>query len=1314
MAQTFPNPRHAANNGRSHAVNNDKLLQNDGLTAVSRSTSVSSRPTPPRLDQSTTSPGRQSMSPPPPKPEGNMNRLTLRTKAALFATALGIIPAIAVGGSVYYMANRALMAEHRQAGTVEAESLQADFTEFLGERIAYLQMVATLEMFANPTARVETPRAEKSAALNRVLVNQPIYQSLTVFDRNGTAIAQAGTATPNNGKNVAAVQQALQGNSPVILPATPANGSRSVDVAVPVNDAGSGSVVGVVFAQLVGTEVANTLAAELRDDSTAYLLGPDNQIWLTTSGAAGQEAAAISTLFPALPSLPASSPATATLLKNAQTNQRQLVARTAPAPVAGNANLTLQTLVARDKAQLLAARTPMLLALAAGVGVAAILVGAIATWMARRATQPLLAASTTIEDIERGNLNARLDDTQGSHELVQLSTNINHLVGQFQTSLQTQSQALERNNFLLTVTTTAREMSQRDLTRAFQPVLAGARRLLNVDRVVIYRFNPDWSGYILSEAVSPGWPVALNDTIEDACIPESLRTAYRNGRVVPTADVFNAGFHPDHLALMERLSIKANLVVPILNQGRLFGLLVAHHCAKKHTWQSEEISFLQQLATQVGITLDLREIQEAQKQAETLAETIRVESQRTQTLKNITAQVAQSLDPTSIFNTAVREIRQAMEADRVIVYTFDKSWMGKIIAESVVGGWPRALGAEIGDPCFANDYVEKYKRGRVQATADIYDAGLTECHLQQLEPFSVRANLVAPILAGGELLGLLVAHQCSEPRQWEDTEKDFFAQLAVQVGFAIDRANLLQESKVATAQAKLLAEVTSARDRQDRDLDDIIANALDRARTLLKVERVVVYRFNPDWSGYISSESVAVGWPVALNDEIEDACIPERLIEDYLRGRVVPTNDVFNVGFHPDHEKLMERLQIKANLVTPIVRQGKLFGLLIAHHCANPHIWQEAEITFLSQLASQLGAALDRVNFISQLEESRQTAETLAAEQTQLKEGLQQRALSLLMEVDPVSRGDLTVRARVTEDEIGTIADSYNATVENLRRLVLQVQATAEQMSSTTNSNDRFVQQLSAGAIQQSTEIETALQRLQEMSQSIRAVAASAEQAENVVQEAAQTAQESDDAMNRTVEGIVAIRETVAETAKKVKRLGESSQKISKVVNLIGSFAAQTNLLALNASIEAARAGEEGRGFAVVADEVRSLARQSAEATAEIEKLVNDIQTETNEVVTAMEAGTEQVVLGTRMVDDTRSSLTKITAANRQINDLVEAIAQATVSQSQASESVTHTMTDVATISDATSDKATQVSQFFNQLLTLAQAMQESVGQFKV
>ena len=347
-------------------------------------------------------------------------------------------------------------------------------------------------------------------------------------------------------------------------------------------------------------------------------------------------------------------------------------------------------------------------------------------------------------------------------------------------------------------------------------------------------------------------------------------------------------------------------------------------------------------------------------------------------------------------------------------------------------------------------------------------------------------------------------------------------------------------------------------------------------------------------------------------------------------------------------------------------------------------------------------------------EVSQTEAEARIQEQRQAKEFLQKRALELLIEVDPISRGDLTIRAKVTEDEIGTIADSYNLTITNLRKLVLEVQTASQSVSQTVSQNEQTMQSVSGGASQQVNAIAQTLERIHTLTDSIAGVEMRAVQAELQVESANQALFEGNAAMNSTVEGFTAIRETVSETSEKVKLLGQASQEISKVVKLINGFANQTNMLALNASIEAARAGEEGQGFGVVANEVRALAQRSARATTEIRQLIEEIQNQVNDLVKAMAVGTQQVNNGSELVEEARQKLTDISVSSQQVNQLVKEIAQSAVLQSQTSEEVSQTIENVAAIATSNSNYAESMNKGFNELLQVAEKLQVSVSQFKV
>ncbi|YCO47904.1 methyl-accepting chemotaxis protein [Thermosynechococcus sp. FA-CM-4201] len=341
-------------------------------------------------------------------------------------------------------------------------------------------------------------------------------------------------------------------------------------------------------------------------------------------------------------------------------------------------------------------------------------------------------------------------------------------------------------------------------------------------------------------------------------------------------------------------------------------------------------------------------------------------------------------------------------------------------------------------------------------------------------------------------------------------------------------------------------------------------------------------------------------------------------------------------------------------------------------------------------------------------------AQKKAEENERQRDDLQRQVIRLLDDVEGAARGDLTVQAEVTADVLGAVADSFNLTIHNLRTIVQQVKIAAQQVSRGAAENETFARSLSADALRQAEELAVTLNSVQMMTNAIQRVAESAQEANEVARNASETALRGGEAVERTVAGILQIRETVAETTRKVKRLAESSQEIAKIVGVISSIANRTNLLALNASIEAARAGEAGRGFAVVADEVRQLADRAAKASKEIEQIVLQIQSETGAVMTAMEEGTQQVIEGTKRAEQAKHSLEDIIQVSSQIDTLVRSITNATVEQTESARAMAQVMQSIELTAQATSQEAQRVSDSLQGLVSVARNLQASVERFRV
>ncbi|MEO1004484.1 MAG: GAF domain-containing protein [Cyanobacteria bacterium J06638_38] len=574
----------------------------------------------------------------------------------------------------------------------------------------------------------------------------------------------------------------------------------------------------------------------------------------------------------------------------------------------------------------------------------------------------------------------------------------------------------------------------------FQPSVDKTRQLIDCDRVLIYLLDQANYGEVIAESVAVGWTKVKGKSQQ---APQQI-TQYleedRNGKVRAWNNSDNEDAPPWYRQQLDAFNVKAGLVAPIAYEGQLFGLLVAHQCSQNRNWQEQEINWITQVANHLGTMLEQTNSKQQQPQLADVQQQLQQERMWTKYFANVIQTIRSSLHTKDILKNTVQQIHPILKCDRVLIYTLTQNSYGKIVAESVSPGWTKAEGRIIKDPCFEARYLEKYRDGRFRAWNNIHQLGMSDCYIEQLERLDVKANLVVPIIKEQQLFGLLVVQQCSNYRQWQQSEILWLTQIATQVGFALDNAQLLADAQrlrqQAEAERKWTEYFTEAvqQIRQSQKTKEIYRTSVREVRQVLNCDRVLVYSLNQDRYGTIVAESVATGWTRGEGRVINDPCFEVRYLDKYRDGRVRVWNDIYQSNLSDCYIEQLERLEVKANLVVPIVSGGKLYGLLVAQQCAATRQWQQSEINWLTKIATQVSFALENAQIQEQLEQQTKITQSIL-ERAALNSDQIQRA------VDNVAQGlsnlaDSCDRLESTVDNVTDLGKQLTQHALGLTRVV--------------------------------------------------------------------------------------------------------------------------------------------------------------------------------------------------------------------------------------------------------------------------------------
>ncbi|MCC3436152.1 MAG: GAF domain-containing protein [Microcoleus sp. PH2017_25_DOB_D_A] len=375
-------------------------------------------------------------------------------------------------------------------------------------------------------------------------------------------------------------------------------------------------------------------------------------------------------------------------------------------------------------------------------------------------------------------------------------------------------------------------------------------------------------------------------------------------------------------------------------------------------------------------------------------------------LNEINNEIRSTLDIEQILTSACRLLGQALQCSRASILVKESNTEKTLVTrgEYNAGDYPIQLGMKV--PITDNPHLAAVVSGQesLALTKFLDFPGLNAQTRKIAETLEIKSMLAVATRYQGEVNGIIGLHQCDREREWTDWERQLLEGVASQLAIAINQAKLYSKTR-RQAERESLLRLIGNQIRSTLDLGTILQTAVREVRQWLQCDRVIIYQFQDNWQGTVVVEDMTVPWPSILGDMGEDKCFRGNYADLYQQGRVKAINDIFQAGLEPCHVDFLDSLQVKANLIVPIVTSqsadnslstdinspvkfpGKLWGLLIAHECGDTRNWQRQEMELLSQLADQMAIAIQQAELYSQV---REAAVKSQAQTQQLQAALQE------------------------------------------------------------------------------------------------------------------------------------------------------------------------------------------------------------------------------------------------------------------------------------------------------------------------------------